>query len=167
MKNAPGVAITCDCGALLDESPASTELCRAAADEREPEPPAAVNTHTHTQTYRVILVSTEEMHEYESGGARPAAAVPAPVEDAYVSAPAAGGVRPRTTLLMEMAVEMPLTSVSATALAPEITEDTPGSAIRRRRCGLMDNAPWKLSSDAIYECVYASEPYEIQEQYLY
>lgn len=55
MKNAPGVAITCDCGALLDESPASTELCRAAADEREPEPPAPVNIHVHTyiHIYRV------------------------------------------------------------------------------------------------------------------
>lgn len=81
MKNAPGVAITCDCGALLDESPASTELCRAAADEREPEPPAPVNIHVHTYIHTYIQ-SSRRMHEYESGDARPAAAVPAPVEDA-------------------------------------------------------------------------------------
>lgn len=83
-----------------------------------------------------------------------------------MSAPAAGGVRPRTTLLMEMAVEMPLTSVSATALAPEITEDTPGSAIRCRRRDLIGAAPWKLSSDAIYECMCTPVNHmKIQEQY--
>ena len=65
-----------------------------------------------------------------------------------MSAPAAGGVRPRTALPMEMAVESPLTNESATALAPEMTVATPGTTSRRRRPDLLGTAPWKLSSVA-------------------
>ena len=67
-----------------------------------------------------------------------------------MSALASGGVRPRTALPMEMAVESPLTSESATALAPEMTVETPGRTIRWRWRDLLGAAPWKLSSVANY-----------------
>ena len=70
-----------------------------------------------------------------------------------MSAPAAGGVRPRTALPMEMAVESPLTKESATALAPEMTVDTPGRTSRWRWRDLLGAAPWKLSSVANYTYV--------------